>query len=119
GPRLGAICYTPRVSSPVEAPLAGAASDAPLDLRGEVRANLRLAGPIVLSQIGWMAMGLVDTAIVGRVGERELAGVALGNTISVICWMPALGVFLAIEPLAAQAIGARDASRARSVFREG
>lgn len=86
-------------------------------LRREVVANLRLAVPIALAQLGTMAMGLVDTALVGRVGETALAGVALGNTLVFAVAMPALGVFMAVEPVAAQAIGAGDAARARASFR--
>lgn len=82
--------------------------------REEIRANLRLAMPIVLAQLGTMAMGLVDTAIVGRVSERALAGVALGNTLAMAVGMPAMGVFLALEPLAAQAMGAGEHRHARA-----
>jgi len=88
-------------------------------LREEVRANLRLALPIVAAQLGTMAMGLVDTAIVGRVGERALAGVALGNTLVFAVAMPALGVFMALEPIAAQALGAGEYARARAGNRAG
>ena len=35
-------------------------------LRGELRAMARLALPVVLVQVGMLAMGAVDTAIVGR-----------------------------------------------------
>ena len=88
-------------------------------LRTEARENLRLAAPIVATQIGTMIMGLVDTAIVGRVGERALAGVAIGNVLSFAVTMPALGIFTAIEPLASQAVGAGDGARARRTLREG
>jgi len=66
-----------------------------------------------------MAMGLVDTAIVGRVGERALAGVALGNTLVFAIALPALGVFMALEPIAAQALGAGERVRARAANRAG
>jgi len=75
--------------------------------------------PIVVTQLGTMAMGLVDTAIVGRVSEQALAGVALGNTLAVAVGMPAIGVFLALEPLAAQAIGAGEHRRARASLTAG
>ncbi len=86
-------------------------------VRREIAENLRLAIPIALAQLGTMAMGLVDTALVGRVGETALAGVALGNTLVFAVSMPALGVFMAVEPIAAQAVGAGDGARARASFR--
>jgi multidrug resistance protein, MATE family len=88
-------------------------------LREEVRANLRLAIPIIAAQLGSMTMGLVDTAIVGRVGECALAGVALGNTLVFAVALPALGVFMALEPIAAQALGAGERARARAANRAG
>lgn len=88
-------------------------------VRVEVRENLRLAMPIVAAQIGTMAMGLVDTAIVGRVGEKALGGVALGNTLVMAVALPALGVFMALEPVASQALGAGDVARAHAAERAG
>lgn len=86
------------------------------ETRQEVKANLRLAMPIVVAQFGTMAMGLVDTALVGRVSERALAGVALGNTLVIAVCMTAMGAFLALEPIAAQAIGAGEHRSARTAF---
>ena len=37
-------------------------------LAAEVRAMARLAGPVVLAELGWMVMGLVDISMVGRLG---------------------------------------------------
>jgi multidrug resistance protein, MATE family len=88
-------------------------------IREEISLNLKLALPIVGAQIGTMAMGLVDTAIVGRVGERALAGVALGNTLVMAIVLPAFGVFMALEPIASQAIGAGDLRQAHASERAG
>ncbi|MHC5543123.1 hypothetical protein ACYOEI_33285, partial [Singulisphaera rosea] len=35
---------------------------------GELRPTLALAGPVILAELGWMGMGVVDTIIVGRLG---------------------------------------------------
>ncbi len=87
--------------------------------RTEVRENVRLAAPIVATQIGMMLMGMVDTAIVGRVGENALASVSIGNTLTFAAMVPAWGIFMAIEPLASQAFGAGDAARVKKIRREG
>ena len=44
----------------------------------EIRALLRLAGPMVLSQTAFVLMGLVDTAMSGHAGAQEQAVVGLG-----------------------------------------
>ena len=46
----------------------------------EIRAQFRLALPIVVIQVGLMAMGVVDSAFMGRVSSVEYAAVTLGHT---------------------------------------
>ena len=49
----------------------------------EARPMLRLATPIVLAEVGWMSMGIVDTMMVGRQADSALAigAVSLGSTL--------------------------------------
>ncbi len=76
--------------------------------RGDLRGLLRLAGPIVLIQVGLMSLGVVDTIMVGHVSATALAAVALGNLYSFGLMIFGLGVLLALDPIVAQALGAKD-----------
>ncbi len=76
--------------------------------KADLRATARLAGPIVLVQVGLMAMGVVDTIMVGRVSAAALAAVALGNVYFNIPTIFGQGLLLALDPVVAQAVGARD-----------
>ncbi len=76
--------------------------------RGDLRGLLRLAGPIVLIQVGLMSLGVVDTIMVGHVSATALAAVALGNLYSFGLLIFGLGVLLALDPIVAQALGAKD-----------
>jgi MATE family multidrug resistance protein len=78
----------------------------------EARALGRLAAPIALAQFGLMTMGLVDTAVLGRVSKVDLAAAALGRSIGFAAQTLSMGLAMALEPLAAQAIGAGDTGRA-------
>jgi MATE family multidrug resistance protein len=49
------------------------------DPRGGMREVASLAGPLVLTQILMTTMGVVDSAIVGRLGAAELGAVGLGG----------------------------------------
>ena len=69
---------------------------------------VRLALPIVIVQVGLMAMGVVDSIMVGRISAAALAGVALGNVYFYACAVFGLGTLLALDPIVAQAVGARD-----------
>jgi MATE family multidrug resistance protein len=78
--------------------------------RGELREMLRLASPVVLAQVGIMLMGVVDTAMVGRVSPATIAAVALGHIYWVLLTIPGIGVLLVLDPIVSQAVGARDGS---------
>lgn len=77
-------------------------------LRHELGGMARLAGPVVVVQVGLMAMGVVDTIMVGRVSATALAAAALGNLYFMNVVFFSMGTLMALDPLVAQAIGARD-----------
>jgi MATE family multidrug resistance protein len=74
----------------------------------DLRATLRLAVPIALVQVGLMAMGVVDTIMVGHVSPAALAAVALGNVYFTGPTLFGQGVLMALDPIVSQAAGARD-----------
>jgi MATE family multidrug resistance protein len=74
----------------------------------ELGATFRLALPIVVVQVGMQIMGAVDTIMVGRVSASDLAGVALGNMYFFGVSIFGMGVLMALDPIVAQAVGARD-----------
>jgi MATE family multidrug resistance protein len=76
--------------------------------RGELREMLRLASPVVLAQVGIMLMGVVDTAMVGRVSPATIAAVALGHIYWVVLTVPGIGLLLVLDPIISQAVGAKD-----------
>jgi MATE family multidrug resistance protein len=78
----------------------------------ELRALLLLSSPIAIAQLLIMTMGLVETAIVGRVSTTELAGVAIGRALAFAASMVAIGGAMGLEPLASQAVGAGEHDRA-------
>ncbi|MGR6835662.1 MATE family efflux transporter [Syntrophomonas erecta] len=76
---------------------------------------MRIAGPAIVEMIMYMVIGVVDIAIVGRLGAIPLAAVSLGSEIffSIVLFMEALAIGSAV--LVAQAVGARNLSEARRV----
>ena len=82
------------------------ASVPPRGFRGELVAMARIAAPVVVVQVGWMAMGVVDTLVVGRVSADAMAAVALGNLLFLAISIFGMGVLMGLDPVIAQAIGA-------------
>ena len=78
--------------------------------REDFRELLRLGSPIILIQIGIMAMGVVDTLMVGRISATALAAVALANLYTIGWSILGLGVLISRCPR-------RDCRPARSATR--
>jgi multidrug resistance protein, MATE family len=87
--------------------------------RADFAALLRLAGPLVLIQVGTMLMGVVDTMMVGRVSPAALAGAAIGNVYFFAFSMFGMGVLFALDPIVAQALGAGDDLAVRRGLQRG
>ena len=66
---------------------------------------LRLAGPVVVIQVGMMLMGVVDTIMVGHVSAVALAAVALGNLYFFGLGVFGMGTLMVLE--AARHAGAK------------
>ena len=79
-----------------------------LPTRGVLAALLRLALPVVVVQVGLMAMGVVDSIMVGHLSANALASVALGNLYFFGLAVFGMGVLMALDPVVAQAVGAGD-----------
>ncbi len=84
-------------------------------LARELRRVLGLAWPIVVGQLGWMGMGVVDVVMLGRLGEEELASAAIGNAYAFAVLIVAMGAISGLDPALSQAFGSgspRGAGRA-------
>ncbi|MGH9599551.1 MAG: MATE family efflux transporter [Terracidiphilus sp.] len=67
-----------------------------------------LSVPVVLSELGWMLQGVVDTIMVGRLGPAAIGAVALGNAVYYTPSLFGVGLMLGLDTLVAQAYGRRD-----------
>jgi MATE family multidrug resistance protein len=85
----------------------------------ELRATVALAVPVVLVQLGFMLMGVVDTLMVGRVSARVLAAVALGNLYYFNVTILATGSLMALDPIVAQAVGAGESESVARAMQRG
>ena len=69
---------------------------------------LRLAVPVVMAELGWMAMGVVDTLIVGPLGPEAISAVGVGAAMHIAFAIFGMGVLLGLDTLVSQAFGAGD-----------
>lgn len=86
--------------------------------RRELCILLGLAVPIMIAQLAHTAMGFVDTLMAGRVGARDLAAVALGNSVWIPLFLLLTGILLATTPKVARHAGAGEFSRIGPLVRQ-
>ena len=70
-----------------------------------------LATPVVVAEIGWVAMGLVDTLMVGPLGPEAIGAVGIGSSLFIGVVIFAMGLLLGLDTLVSHAYGAGRARR--------
>jgi multidrug resistance protein, MATE family len=77
-------------------------------LRAELAPTVRLALPLVLAELGWMSMAIVDTVMVGHLPNSATAmgAVSLSSNLFIVLGLFGGGLLLGLDTLVAQAFGA-------------
>ena len=74
------------------------------------RRNLKLAFPVMLTQLGAALVGLFDSIMVGHYSTADLAAVSFSNAIFFTVMVFAMGALMAITPIVGYAIGAHESN---------
>ena len=72
------------------------------------RRNLRLAFPVMLTQLGAALVGLFDSIMVGHYGTTDLAAVSFSNALFFTVMVFAMGALMGITPIVGYAVGANE-----------
>ena len=80
---------------------------------------LRIAIPVVMAELGWMAMGVVDTIMVGPLGPQAISAAGVGNSMHIAFAIFGMGVLLGLDTLVSQAFGARNIRECHRLFFDG
>jgi MATE family multidrug resistance protein len=84
-------------------------------LRDDFFLTLRLALPLIIAEVGWMSMGIVDTIMVGRLPDSAVAigATGLGQSLYHSVTIFGGGLLLGLDTFVAQAYGREDLHDAR------
>jgi multidrug resistance protein, MATE family len=76
--------------------------------RSELRPTLGMALPLVLAELGWMSMVIVDTMMVGRLpySAEAIGAVSISSSIFIVFAFFAEGLMAGLDTLVSQAFGA-------------
>jgi multidrug resistance protein, MATE family len=76
--------------------------------RHELRPTLRLALPLILAEIGWMSMIIVDTMMVGRLpySAEAIGAVSIASSLFIVFAFFGEGLLIGLDTLVSQSFGA-------------
>ena len=89
------------------------------EYKNNYRKTFLLAYPVMLSQLGHIMVGVVDTAMVGQIGTIPQAAVALANSLYVLVLVFGLGVSYGVTPLVAAADSSKNHSKNAALLKHG
>jgi MATE family multidrug resistance protein len=75
-------------------------------LRRELRAILSLSLPVIVAELGWMFMGVIDTIMVSPLGPAAIGATSLGSSLFNAFGIFGIGLLLGLDTLVSQAWGA-------------
>ena len=112
----GSFSPDPGASS---ASLSDASASASASAPASKDASLSQTLAVFSIELGLMAMGVVDTAMVGHVGEASLAAASLGGIATWLVIVTAMGFVGGLDPLTSQAHGSEDDAAVARWLRAG
>jgi MATE family multidrug resistance protein len=89
------------------------------EFREELRPMIRLAWPLALAELGWMAQGLVDLVMAGPLGPAAIGAGSLANMLFYPIAISGTGLLLGMDTLVAQSFGAADPRDCRRTLVNG
>src|SRR3954451_6942043 len=83
--------------------------------------TLRLALPLIVAELGWMSMGVVDTIMVGRLPNSAIAigATGLAESLYNMAAFFGAGLLLGMDTFVSQAFGREDIRDARRTLING
>src|SRR5919112_5894386 len=88
-------------------------------IRREFLPMLKIAVPVVMAELGWMTMGVVDTVMVGPLGPQAISASGVGNSMHIAFAIFGMAVMLGLDTLVSQAYGVRDIHDCHRWFFDG
>src|SRR5436305_1180461 len=87
--------------------------------RKELAPMVRLAAPLAMANLGWMAMGFVDTIMAGRIDAASVGAGGVGHMLYFPIVVSATGLLFGMDTLVSQAFGAKDDDECRRTLING
>lgn len=90
-----------------------------LTYKSHLNKTFNLAYPVMLSQLGHISVGIVDSIMVGQLGSTPLAASSFANNFLGVFLMFGIGLSYGVTPLVAQADGEGNHEKITRLLRHG
>lgn len=87
--------------------------------KSEYRKSLSLAYPVMIGSLGQILVGVVDSLMVGQLGDVPLAAISYANSLLAIPLVFGIGVAYGLTPLVANADAQGKTRKAARLFKNG
>ncbi|WP_296490854.1 MATE family efflux transporter [Rhodoferax sp.] len=87
-------------------------------LANELRGLWLLAWPILVGQLAYVGMAVVEVAMAGHASAQDLAGVSLGVSIWNMLIITLMGILMAVNPVVAHQVGSGELTQVPHVVRQ-
>lgn len=86
-------------------------------INNHIKNTIYLAWPLVITQVGYIITGMVDTVFLGKIGAAEQAACILSNNLYILLLVFGIGVSYATTPLVTSANQNMDLLKKASFFK--
>ena len=86
-------------------------------INNHIKNTIYLAWPLVITQVGYIITGMVDTVFLGKIGAAEQAACILSNNLYILLLVFGIGVSYATTPLVTSANQNMDLLKKASLFK--
>lgn len=86
-------------------------------INNHIKNTIYLAWPLVITQVGYIITGMVDTVFLGKIGPAEQAACILSNNLYILLLVFGIGVSYATTPLVTSANQNMDILKKASLFK--
>ena len=86
-------------------------------INNHIKNTIYLAWPLVITQVGYIISGMVDTVFLGKIGAAEQAACILSNNLYILLLVFGIGVSYATTPLVTSANQNMDLLKKASLFK--
>lgn len=87
--------------------------------RQHLKETIVLSGPLIVSQVGHIITGMVDTIFLGNIGKTEQAAGIFANNIFLLLLVFSIGLSYSITPLVSEANAQNNNEKKASLFVNG